>query len=157
METVIKIKNERLFSNHFIILGYMGIFISIFVIIYSNILLGLIVLIFSCLLCFSVTGKEIDYERKEIKESFRFIRIEYSNYYNIDEYSKVSIRKIKRIEMRYGPSTNISSTFENLSYEVCLFSENLRKRKMIKRFNNLSDAEFLLNELSEKLNIRIIR
>lgn len=154
----VHIKKGTYFPTPFIILGIIFLIASILDLfsIDSSKIFGIVFLFTGAYLTTSQHGIIIDVETKMISNYTSFLGIRKNNWISSDNYIYITLLTT-RVKSTMGSRTNVSSSFSNNFYDITLLDKTHRNKMVVKRFENLTDAQKELTLLSEGLDLQIVK
>lgn len=122
----------------------------------ENPLLGVGLVLAGAFLWSSTYGSEVDFEKGRYRDYGSFYGIKRGEWKSLDKMRDVSILKGRSGTRLYSQS-NRSTTVIEERYEVCLLSENHRRRFTVKKFRDKKEAKTFAEELVRMTNGSVVQ
>jgi hypothetical protein len=142
------------FAMPVVVIG-VAIILFAFAMISINPFLGIGFILAGGFMSTSSYGTQIDLENKKFREYGSAFGIKNGKWNSLDVLPFLSLMKSRSGYTVYS-RTNRSSTDVDDFYEVCLLTQNHRKKIVVQKFSYKKDATEFLNKLSTTLNKPIV-
>lgn len=122
-----------------------------------SVLIGLIIIFFSCMIMFLINGIHIDTKNKRIRTYYKYLFFNYQNdWKSIEEFKFVTILNFNMSSSTFSRS-NRANTITEKQHQIHLLNENHTKRKLIHSFTDKENAIEFSKMIAEKLGIETIQ
>ena len=153
-ESYIKNKLGFSFAKSIIIIGSILLIFSVFLLVVNSIV-GIILMLLGGFICTSNYGVQIDLTKGKIREYGSLFFIKSGKWIDLDQLKIVAILPKTSGNQIYFAS-NQSFALTEKSYDVCLFSKNIRNKIVINTFDRKDLAENYAKKIRETLNLEFV-
>jgi len=150
---VIDNKINKFFPPGVVYIGYALLLFSLPVLI-SDILIGILLILFGSLLSFTFNGLQIDKVKNEYKEYTNCLGIYLGKWKSLEKYSCLVILT-RILGYKTFSRGQVEVNTSDRYFEIYLMSENHRLRLLIGRFQKEENAIKKINDLERKLNFNL--
>lgn len=149
----LEFNNGSLFPPNLVMICYVFLPISLFVIVLSSVIVGSILLFVSLAVCFGRQHVALDPEQKSVREYNSFIGfIKIGKTKSIQDHQYITVMPLIESSQVYASTSN-STTISNSYFMVVLFKERLKGKSIITKFDQRSEAIDVAKKLSNQLSI----
>ena len=150
----LEFKNGSIFPQNAVIIGYVFLPISVFIILGGGFIIGPIFLFTSLAVCFTRHVVEIIPEKHIIHDYYCFVGfIKIGKPYSFEAYKYITVMPLIESTRVYANSTN-STTISNNYSTVVLFKDRLKGKKHITKYGERNEAVEVAQKLSSRIGLK---
>jgi hypothetical protein len=147
---LIKINHGTVFPSAMVFAAYIILLFG-FISIFSNWILGSILILFSIFIGFSYSGIDINLKERKYREYSICFGIKFGKWQSLDKFAFLAILANREVSEVHSRSNMTTST--GLKYsDVCMLDQTHREKILIKRFKDADSALDYAKNLSGNLN-----
>lgn len=154
MKNILTHSFGKSFPSSFVFTGYIFILVGI-IIVYNNLIVGLITVLIGTFIGFTKSGIQIDPERKLYRKYDSFFGLMRGKWESMQAYKSIALLKYKEESATLSRSNRRAVTSSDILFDICLLNENHRKKLPIKRLKSKEEATEDLKKLSTLLGFSI--
>ena len=155
MTNIIDQNLGKVFSPIAVFFGYFFLIFGI-ILLYSNILLGLLLILFGGCVSLTRTGIEFDIAGQKFKEYTNIFYVKIGSWQPLDNYVFLTVLKSKITYKSHSRSNVSMTTSSEIYFDLFILTKSHRKKIRIGRHESKEEALIDARILSEKLGMQLV-